>query len=272
MSFPLKTLSALALCGFALNAYSFNPGTCTIVKPGIGGDVPVTVTFSNDRIEAITIGENNETPGIGKVAIEQLPATIIEEQSVGVDGLSGASITSGAILAAVSECIVQAGGDLEKMKVVKAKGPAQAKDLETDVIIVGAGAAGQAATIRASELGKNVILLEKQPFAGGAAAVNGGTVVTQGSNLQKEMGSLNDSNELMTQDYLDNGHNLNDRRMLKLYVENIGPTVDWAISNAGMHVNKEAGFTNEAEHSVPRVVRWIDGSQGATRDLKAAVA
>ncbi len=271
MSFPLKTLSAIALCGFALNAYSFNPGTCTIVKPGIGGDVPVTVTFTNDRIEAITIGENNETPGIGKVAIEKLPGLIIEEQSVGVDGLSGASITSGAILAAVSECIEQAGGDLSKYQTVSAKGPVQTKDLETDIIVVGAGAAGQAATIRASELGKQVILLERQPFPGGAAAVNGGTVVTQGSQIQKEMGITNDSPEIMTQDYLANGHNLNDRRMLELYVNNIGPTVDWATTSAGMHINKEAGFTNEAEHSVPRVVRWIDGSQGAARDLKAGV-
>lgn len=76
----------------------------------------------------------------------------------------------------------------------------------------------------------------------------------------------------MTEDYIKNGHNLNDRRMLALYVNNVGPMVDWATTYAGMKLNTKAGFTNEAEHSKPRVMRWIDGAQGATRYFKAAVA
>lgn len=65
--------------------------------------------------------------------------------------------------------------------------------LNADIAVVGAGAAGQTATIRASQLGKKVILIEKMPFAGGAAAVNGGTVVIQGSKIQKEAGVKDDS-------------------------------------------------------------------------------
>lgn len=109
------------------------------------------------------------------------------------------------------------------------------------------------------------------PFAGGAAAVNGGTVVIQGSKIQKEAGVKDDSPAIMAEDYIKNGHNLNDRRMLELYVNNVGPMVDWATTEGGMKLNTKAGFTNEAEHSKPRVMRWVDGAQGATGNFKASV-
>ncbi len=267
----ISALTALSLASFA-QAATFNPGTYTAVAKGNGGDVPVTVTFSNNAIQKVEVGQNKETPGIGSVAIENLPKSIVAKQSLGVEGVAGASITSKAILAAVASCVKQAGGSVDELsKVQKKDASAPAQTLNTDIAIVGAGAAGQSAAIRASELGKKVILLEKMPFAGGAAAVNGGTVVIQGSKIQKDAGITDDSPAIMTEDYIKNGHNLNDRRMLSLYVNNVGPMVDWATTYAGMQLNTKAGFINEAEHSKPRVMRWVDGAQGATRNFKAAV-
>jgi fumarate reductase flavoprotein subunit len=263
----------LALAAMSAQAATYKAGTYTASAPGIGGDVPVTVEFSDNAIKNITVGTNKETPGIGQVAIEKLPGQIVESQSLGIDSIAGASVTSKAIKDAVAECVKKAGGDPAALLLVKVKKSAGGtKNLSTEIVVVGAGAAGQAATIRATELGKKVILVEKQPFAGGAAAVNGGTVVTQGSKIQKELGITDDSPAIMTEDYLKNGHGLNDRRMLEVYVNRVGPTIDWATSYAGMTLNKKAGFTNEAEHSKPRVMRWIDGAQGATKSLKAAVA
>ena len=275
MKYKLSVISALTALSLAsvAQAAAYNAGTYTAVAKGNGGEVPVTVTFSSDAIQKIEVGQNKETPGIGSVAIETLPKTIVDKQSLGVNGVSGASITSKAILAAVAACVKQAGGNVEALsKVQKTQTAAPAQTLNADIAIVGAGAAGQTAAIRASELGKKVVLLEKMPFAGGAAAVNGGTVVIQGSKIQKDAGVKDDSLAIMTEDYIKNGHNLNDRRMLALYVNNVGPMVDWATTYAGMKLNTKAGFTNEAEHSKPRVMRWIDGAQGATRYFKAAVA
>ena len=275
MKYKLSVISALTALSLAsvAQAAAYNAGTYTAVAKGNGGEVPVTVTFSSDAIQKIEVGQNKETPGIGSVAIETLPKTIVDKQSLGVNGVSGASITSKAILAAVAACVKQAGGNVEALsKVQKTQTAAPAQTLNADIAIVGAGAAGQTAAIRASELGKKVVLLEKMPFAGGAAAVNGGTVVIQGSKIQKDAGVKDDSPAIMTEDYIKNGHTLNDRRMLALYVNNVGPMVDWATTYAGMKLNTKAGFTNEAEHSKPRVMRWIDGAQGATRYFKAAVA
>lgn len=259
--------------GVASASEEFKPGTYTAAAQGNGGPVPVTVVFTKNSIESIKVGTNKETQGIGSVPIEQLPAKIIKNQSLAVNAVSGATVTSNAILAAVAECVKKAGGDPAKlMKKEVNKQAAGHKELATDVVVVGAGAAGQIATIRAAELGKKVVLLERQPFSGGAAAVNGGTVVLQGSKIQKEAGVTDDSPEIMTDDYLKNGHNLNDRRMLSLYVNNVGPTIDWATSYANMPIDTKAGFTNEAEHSKPRTMRWVEGAQGATKALKAAVA
>lgn len=267
----LSALSVVALSG-AAQAATFNPGTYTAVSKGNGGEVPVTVTFTKNAIESVKIGANKETPGIGSIAIEKLPKAIVDSQSLALNGVSGASITSHAILAAVAACVKQAGGNVDELSKAKAqKAVVKNETLNADIAVVGAGAAGQTATIRASQLGKKVILIEKMPFAGGAAAVNGGTVVIQGSKIQKEAGVKDDSPAIMTEDYIKNGHNLNDRRMLELYVNNVGPMVDWATTEGGMQLNTKAGFTNEAEHSKPRVMRWVDGAQGATRNFKASV-
>lgn len=267
----ISALTALSLASFA-QAATFNPGTYTAVAKGNGGDVPVAVTFTANAIQKVEIGQNKETPGIGSVAIDNLPKSIVAKQSLGVEGVAGASITSKAILTAVAACVKQAGGNVDELsKVQQKQAIAPAQTLNADIAIVGAGAAGQTAAIRASELGKKVILLEKMPFAGGAAAVNGGTVVIQGSKIQKDAGIKDDSPAIMTDDYIKNGHNLNDRKMLSLYVNNVGSMVDWATTYAGMKLNTKAGFTNEAEHSKPRVMRWVDGAQGATRNFKAAV-
>lgn len=263
----------LAMSMSAAQAVEFIPGTYTAAAKGNGGDVPVTVTFSKDKIEKIQVGTNKETPGIGSVAIEQVPAAIVKNQSLAVNAVAGASITSKAILAAVAACVSKAGANPEALQttVQKQAQKAEEKTFNADIAIVGAGAAGQTAAIRASQLGKKVILLEKMPFAGGAAAVNGGTVVIQGSKIQKDAGVKDDSPEIMTEDYIKNGHGLNDKRMLDLYVHNVGSMIDWATTDGGMQLNTKAGFTNEAEHSKPRVMRWVDGAQGATRNFKASV-
>lgn len=95
----------------ALAEGAYAPGVYTAVGRGIGGDVPVAVEFSEDAILSVEVGENAETEGIGSKAIESLPAAIVEAQSTAVDGVSGATVTSKAILSAVDDCIAQASGD-----------------------------------------------------------------------------------------------------------------------------------------------------------------
>jgi uncharacterized protein with FMN-binding domain len=72
---------------------------------GFGGDVKVTVTVNGDDIvEVVAVGEN-ETPGIGSNAIEQIPAKIAEADSTKVDVVAGATLTSNAIIEAVNNAL-----------------------------------------------------------------------------------------------------------------------------------------------------------------------
>ena len=86
----------------------WNDGMYTAMASGRNGDFEVAVTVRDGKISGIEIGENVETAGIGSIAAEQLPAKIIEAQSVNIDGVSGATVTSNAVLQAVKDCLLQA--------------------------------------------------------------------------------------------------------------------------------------------------------------------
>ena len=136
-------------------------GTYTGVGTGKNGDVTVSVTFKDGAITNVTVDSHSETPGICDPAIERVPQAIVDNQSVLVDGAAGATMTSDAIKAAVKDCIQQAGGnvsDFEK-EIVASKG--KTVEYTTDIVIVGAGAAGLMAAYTASEGGAKVIVLEK---------------------------------------------------------------------------------------------------------------
>ena len=88
----------------------YNDGTYTASGKGIGGKVPVEVSIKDGVIASVTVGDNSETQGIGSKAIEQLPDAIVEANGTeGVDGVSGATVTSKAIFTAVDDCLEQAG-------------------------------------------------------------------------------------------------------------------------------------------------------------------
>ena len=88
----------------------YNDGIYTAEGKGIGGKVPVEVSIKGGVIAEVTVGDNSETQGIGSKAIEQLPDAIVKANGTeGVDGVSGATVTSKAIFTAVEDCLEQAG-------------------------------------------------------------------------------------------------------------------------------------------------------------------
>ena len=94
---------------WAATDVSYNDGSYTAEGKGIGGKVPVTVTIKGGKVSEVAVGDNSETQGIGSKAIEQLPDAIVEANGTeGVDGVSGATVTSKAIFTAVDDCLEQA--------------------------------------------------------------------------------------------------------------------------------------------------------------------
>ena len=90
-------------------AGALKDGVYEATGKGIGGKVPLTVEIKGGKIVSVEVGANGETQGIGSKAIEQLPAKIVEANGIeGVDGVSGASVTSKAIFTAMTDILEQA--------------------------------------------------------------------------------------------------------------------------------------------------------------------
>ncbi|MDR7871031.1 MAG: FMN-binding protein [Tissierellaceae bacterium] len=89
----------------------FKAGTYTAEAAGFGGPVKVEVVFSDSKIESVTVKEHGETAGISDPAINDIPANIVEAQSLDVDAVTGATMTSKAIKYAVADAVKQAGGE-----------------------------------------------------------------------------------------------------------------------------------------------------------------
>ena len=89
-------------------AVAFTAGTYTGTAKGYNGPVEVSVTFSDSAVTAIGVGANKETDHVGNVAFEPVIADILAANGTGVDGVSGATLTSGRIKDAAVQCLTQA--------------------------------------------------------------------------------------------------------------------------------------------------------------------
>lgn len=85
--------------------------TGTGTAQGIDGPITVEVTVDGDKITKVEITEQNETQGIGSVAVEQFPDEIVKTQNIDIDNISGATVTSTGIKDAVKAALEDAGVD-----------------------------------------------------------------------------------------------------------------------------------------------------------------
>lgn len=192
--------SSLALFGIAgcspsenqqaTSSSSFNAGTYTAQAQGKKALLTVEATFSESSIDSITVTDHMDTERIAHPALTSIPAQIIEYQSLGIDTITGATLTSLGVLAAAKDCVKQAGGNVQELE--KAPGRPQSTeivDIDADIAIIGAGAAGMAAAISAAQNGSKVVVFEKCGNVGGNALVSGGvlTYVDAPDELRQEM-------------------------------------------------------------------------------------
>ena len=196
-----KALAALCACAMlGVNAGAMAEDY-TASAPGMGGDVYVTVSYEDGKITNVAVGEHNETLGIGDMAIETIPARIVEEQSLTVDTVAGATITSEAILAAAEAALIQAGADIDAFKAVKEEMELrEGERVETDIVIVGAGISGLMAAYELKENNPDVnfIVLEKLDMVSGSLPASGGAIAGIGSVYHAR-----DGVESTTQDFAD---------------------------------------------------------------------
>lgn len=231
----LVALLSLSGCASKSTSTGMKAGTYTSTGTGFHGDITLEVTVDDSTIKDIVVKEQSETENIGGTALPKLVEAVLTNQTIGIDTITGATLTSNGFIDAMRDALTQAGADMEKMSAPVEITKVTEEELNTDIIVVGGGAAGLTAALRILQNGKNVIVLEKTGTIGGASAMAGGGTVATGSTWQKEDG-MEDSVEKLVEDMMINGHGNNDLATVEIYANSIAEAFDWLVSEDGANV------------------------------------
>ncbi len=220
--------------GAAAPAGLYNPGVYEAAAKGNNGDVRVEVTVDLNSITDVKIAEHGETAGISDKAISDIPAAIVAGQTLNVDAVSGATNTSKAILAAVEDCLTQAGADIAALKAASsAAAPVSYEsELTADVIVIGGGGAGLASAVSATQNGASVIVIEKMGAVGGNTIVCGGIYNCPDPGLQEPEG-IEDSPEFYAQQTWEGGDKIANKDLVDVLCFNAYDGLQW-LKSMGM--------------------------------------
>lgn len=225
-------LPTLILSSFSLGA-NFKPGVYIGSAPGYKDDIQVEVKVNSEKIEGIKVIKHGESPLISDVALERIPAEVVEYQSLGVDEVAGATATSKGVIAAITRALRSAGGDLNNLrKKTQTNIVKENKEYNADVIVVGGGGAGLAAAVSAHQNGATVLVLEKMPRLGGNTLIAGSAYNSVDPKRQKPLG-IEDSIDLHYKHTYEGGDKLGKPVLIKTFVEGTYPGIEW-LESLGM--------------------------------------
>ena len=175
------TAGALAACNSASSstasgaAGQYIPGTYEGTAEGISSTVKVTMTFSDSAVTDVVVDTSGETASFGAAAADELREQLLSAGSAEIDGVSGSTITSDAVMKAAKSCYAQAKGEAVVSSVQLPTGDANdwlgkepeideaaiTETVDTDILIVGAGNGGMFAAAYAAANGLNFRVIEQ---------------------------------------------------------------------------------------------------------------
>ena len=170
------TAGALAACNAASGAAGqYIPGTYEGTAEGISSTVKVTMTFSDSAVTDVVVDTSGETASFGAAAADELREQLLAAGSAEIDGVSGSTITSDAVMKAAKSCYAQAKGEAVVSSVQLPTGDendwlgkepdideaAITETVDTDILIVGAGNGGMFAAAYAAANGLNFRVIEQ---------------------------------------------------------------------------------------------------------------
>ena len=184
-------------------------GSFTGTAKGMGG-VSVTLTLTDNVITDCTAKGDEESPGIGSAVIEQFPGEVVEGNTINLDSISGATITSNAFVEAAKAALTEAGLNPDDY-MAKADKTANGETVsyDADVVVIGAGGAGMTAAMTAADAGQKVVILESQAMVGGNSAratggMNAAKTVYQDENEFDQAAGVEKTLATAAEKYADN--------------------------------------------------------------------
>ena len=135
--------------------------------------VPVEVEIKDGKIAGVTVGENGETMGMIAAAQNLYIPRVIETQSLSVDAITGATLSSVGVRMGIVDALTKAGADVNALYVPIAKSDAQ-ETYDVDIVVVGMGSSGTTAALAAAEAGVSVMAIDKAGKWGGTGVTTSG--------------------------------------------------------------------------------------------------
>ncbi|HEY4543983.1 MAG TPA: flavocytochrome c, partial [Tissierellaceae bacterium] len=240
---------------------------------GYQGDLEVELEIKDGKIHNVEVLENVETIGIGTKAIERLPEIIVDNNSINVDVITGATATSKALFAAIEDALengnIDASNFKNKVNIVKGED----MSIDSDVVIIGAGGAGITAAIEAKLQGaESVAVIEKMDITGGNTRMSGGEFAAPGNWVQLEEGIKNDSVESYFNDIYNGGGKLGNKKLIQVIAERSLPTANWLKDIVGIEFKDSQSWYGG--HEVARTLwpkgdgpQYVDTLEKKARDL-----
>lgn len=222
--------------------HTVNDGNYTGIGTGYNGYVTVSASFRNGVLTNVIITDQQETKAVSDAALTKIPEYVISEQSLNVDVSTGATQTSKAVIEAIGNAITAANGNVDEwQKDCTGKNKEKTIQEDTDVTVVGGGAAGIATVLRLQEMGYKTSLIEKDSEIGGSLRyyANSGQIVAGSTKLN--LFDI-DPSEPLAEDIAAYSNQTNNAALTQILEDNIGETVDWQSKILGITFDKKTGY------------------------------
>ena len=248
------TLGGCTSSGSAAKERSADASIAT-VGSGMGkhGAIQIEVVSKDGAIERIDVLDSRESAGLGDVCMKKLGKLIVDNQTLNVDVVTGASLSSMAYLTAVAEALDKAGEKSSEWKKRDRAVQQPESDIPTafDIVVVGTGGAGFTAAISAANKGQKVLLMEKLGVFGGSTALSGGEMAVPGNWIQQNSG-LSDSSEQLANDMLEGGDHRGDPALVNVIANGVYDAAQWLTYKGG--ISWEHNLLFFGGHSVKRSI------------------
>ena len=222
--------------------HTVNDGNYTGIGTGYNGYITVSVSFRNGILTNVIVTDEQETDAVSDAPLNKIPEYVINEQSLNVDVSTGATQTSKAVIEAIGNAITAANGNVEEwQKDCTGKNKEKIIQEDTDVTVVGGGAAGIATVLRLQEKGYKTTLIEKDSEIGGSLRyyANSGQIVAGSTKLNLED---IDTAGTLAEDITAYTNQTNSPTLTQVFENKIGETVDWQSKILGITFDKKTGY------------------------------
>ena len=220
--------------------------------------MPIKVEISDNKISKIKTQKEMIPGSLEETVFTKIPKEIINDQTLTVDAISGATHSVNGLLNAVEKVIEQAGGNPQDFKTETDKkvAPLKAntkkrlddsysfwrkkpnhiiKEYSTDFLIVGAGISGLAAAVQARQLDLNTIVIDKNGFvAGNGGGVEG--IFGINTKMQKAEGIHAEKEDIISKE-AELGQYRADGSFWVDLINNSADNIDWLV-NLGVQLSK----------------------------------